>query len=164
MYTRAGTAGLLGCPFCAHCTCLCHSGVTPPYTPYPPPHILHPIPSYTHPSPHTLHPASGTLHFTPCTLHAWYGILSSEVRPYTQGLPPNQVSAHQIGYSSRTERLRCLGLYRGTLNHPEGDAWSRHTDPGFSPSPWPHPSTPNPKPQTLLDSPHLPVETQLSTP
>ena len=50
--------------------------------------------------------------------------------PKQQGLPPNQVSAHQIGYASRTERLRCLGLFRGTLNHAEGDAWSRHTDPG----------------------------------
>eukprot|EP00277_Geminigera_cryophila_P012355 CAMPEP_0179444536 /NCGR_PEP_ID=MMETSP0799-20121207/27978_1 /TAXON_ID=46947 /ORGANISM="Geminigera cryophila, Strain CCMP2564" /LENGTH=133 /DNA_ID=CAMNT_0021231669 /DNA_START=50 /DNA_END=451 /DNA_ORIENTATION=+ len=46
-----------------------------------------------------------------------------------QGLPANQISAHQIGYSSRSERLRCLGLYRGTVNHPEGDAWSRHSDP-----------------------------------
>lgn len=30
-----------------------------------------------------------------------------------QGLPPNQISAHQIGYSSRSERLRCLVLLRG---------------------------------------------------
>lgn len=49
-----------------------------------------------------------------------------------QTLPPNAFTAHQLGYSLRPERLRCLGLYRGTLIHPEGDAWSRHRDPDRS--------------------------------
>lgn len=49
-----------------------------------------------------------------------------------QTLPPNAFTAHQLGYALRPERLRCLGLYRGTLVHPEGDAWSRHRDPDRS--------------------------------
>jgi hypothetical protein len=32
------------------------------------------------------------------------------------------------GYSHRVERLRCLGLYRSSVNYPEGDSWSRHND------------------------------------
>jgi len=37
----------------------------------------------------------------------------------------HQVSAYQLGFANRGERLRCLGLYRGTMNHPEGDVWAR---------------------------------------
>jgi len=47
-----------------------------------------------------------------------------------QNLPPNAFSAHQIGYANRPERLRCLGLFRSTMVHPEGDAWGKHVDPG----------------------------------
>ena len=37
-----------------------------------------------------------------------------------------QISAYQLGFANRGERLRCLGLYRGTLNHSDGDVWGRY--------------------------------------
>ena len=32
------------------------------------------------------------------------------------------------GYVNRAERLRCLGLFRSSMNHPEGEAWLRYSD------------------------------------
>jgi len=42
-----------------------------------------------------------------------------------QGLPVNDLTVYQLGFLHRPERLRCLGLFRGTANHAEGEIWSR---------------------------------------
>ena len=62
-------------------------------------------------------------HFEPSldALSFWSDVITSTKIPSSR-----QISAYQLGFANRGERLRCLGLYRGTLNHADGDVWGRY--------------------------------------